>query len=500
MTKRIIALLQVFFILASFTACKSGKDVEYSTYESIIELTDNDGDGVADTGTGDVTSATQSGGSNTTTTTTKSGKTSTGNGGSGSSNVKAESVAKLNFGGKTIKMAITDDKTPTETTKKMFSDFESAYNCKIKYDVIAFGDFLKTLSAKLAGNQPYDIVYLHGSFFPTAAINRLLLPLDGAIAEEDKYNYSNTSKGGIDMTKSDYYLWNGQHYGVAGQNDINVPLCYYNKQKFADAGLEDPYELYKKGQWTWDKFVEMGKKVTNPAKNVYFTDLSICGSVVHSFGGTYVKYNSPTDVKENTSDPKVFNGLKFLQEISVGQNKIIDTSVGSSSDPSNFLAGNSYVFVGEEVRYSASISPAIIDKGKFGGNVNNVGICPLPLGGGNTRYPCNFVIGVGAMRGCSDIRYAVAFAYFRANWKSSVNDNYQLPEYAQTLVNKINSDKNLLINHYGYDSNDGTGTSSIPMRCHYINMAVISGDDITKTLNKYKGSIQNAINVTLKKQ
>lgn len=493
MRKRIIALLQAVIIITSFAACKSNKDPEYSDFESVIEITDSD----------------EASGTETTDSTSQGSKTevSTSQSTSGNKNEttqsgskKAESVANLDFGGKTIKMAITNDKTPTAANKKMFSDFEKAYNCKLSYDVIDFGNFLKTISAKLAGNQPYDIIYFHGSFFPTSVINRLLQPLDDAIADADKYNASNPSKGGIDMHKTDFYIWNNKHYGVAGQNDINVPLCYYNKQKFKDAGLEDPYELYKNGAWTWDKFIEMGRKVTNVSKKIYFTDASIKGNLVSSFGGSFVKYNSPTDVKENTSDPKIFNALKLLQEMSMGQNKIMNTGAGSSTDASEFLAGNTYLYISEDIRYSATISPAVIDKGRLGGNVNNVGICPIPLGGGNTSYPGNFVQGVGSMRGSSDIRYAVAFAYFRANWKDTVNDKYQLPEYAKNLVNELTANPNISINHLGYDTNDGTGNSSVVQRCHFITQAVMNGDDITKTLNKYKGSIQNAIDVTLKKK
>lgn len=493
MRKRIIALLQAVIIITSFAACKSNKDPEYSVFESLIEITDSE----ESAGTESTDNSAQG---STTDVSTSQSTSGSKNNVSESESKSAESVANLDFGGKTIKMAITNDKTPTESNKKMFSDFEKAYNCKLSYDVIDFGNFLKTISAKLAGNQPYDIIYFHGSFFPTSVINRLLQPLDDAIADQDKYNASNPSKGGIDMHKTDFYLWNNKHYGVAGQNDINVPLCYYNKQKFKDAGLEDPYELYKNGAWTWDKFIEMGRKVTNASKNIYFTDASIKGNIVSSFGGSFVKYNSPTDVKENTSDPKIFNALKLLQEMSMGQNKIMNTGAGNSTDASEFLAGNTYLYISEDIRYSATISPAVIDKGRLGGNVDNVGICPIPLGGGNTSYPGNFVQGVGSMRGSSDIRYAVAFAYFRANWKDTVNDKYQLPTYAKDLVNELTANPDISINHLGYDTNDGTGNSSVVQRCHFITQDVMNGDDITKTLNKYKGSIQNAIDVTLKKK
>lgn len=495
MSKRVIALMQVLILLVMFAGCKKNTKGEYSEFTSTIVI-DETGDG--EQGTDNTGESGQHGGKSQT---GKSQTVQSGNKGNKTANIqKGASVANLDFGGKTVKMAITNDKTPTNSTKRMFADFEKQYNCKLSYDVINFGDFLKTLSAKLAGNQPYDIVYLHGSMFPAAAINRLLQPLDDAISDSDKYNSSNPSKGGIDMHKTDYYLWNNKHYGVAGQNDVNVMLCYYNKNKFKDAGLEDPLTLSQNGQWTWDKFIEMGKRVTDQKKGVYFCDHSVVGIVVNSFGGQYIKYNSPTDVKENTSDPKIFSGLKLLQRMAYGQDKILNTEAGSTSDPSQFLNGNTYIYVSEDIRYTASISNAIIDKKKLGGNTDVVGICPVPLGDGNTSYPAGYVQGVGSMRGSSDIRYAVAFAYFRANWQDTKSDKYQMPEYARKMVKEYTSSPNTLFNRYSYDSNDGTGESSVEMRVHFIQQDVIAGNDIAKSLNKYKGSIQNAIDVTLRKK
>ncbi|RYG29596.1 extracellular solute-binding protein, partial [bacterium] len=39
-------------------------------------------------------------------------------------------------------------------------------------------------------------------------------------------------------------------------------LIYYNRDLFRKAGLEDPYELYKKGEWTWDRFRASAKAMT----------------------------------------------------------------------------------------------------------------------------------------------------------------------------------------------------------------------------------------------
>ena len=55
-------------------------------------------------------------------------------------------------------------------------------------------------------------------------------------------------------------LYKGRLYG------LNVlfggDIIYYNKTMFQQAGLEDPADLAKKGQWTWDKFRDCAVKMT----------------------------------------------------------------------------------------------------------------------------------------------------------------------------------------------------------------------------------------------
>ena len=50
---------------------------------------------------------------------------------------------------------------------------------------------------------------------------------------------------------------------VIGEDTVaaTYPLAY-NKQMLEDNNLEDPRELYKRGEWTWDKFIEYCQVLT----------------------------------------------------------------------------------------------------------------------------------------------------------------------------------------------------------------------------------------------
>jgi multiple sugar transport system substrate-binding protein len=39
-------------------------------------------------------------------------------------------------------------------------------------------------------------------------------------------------------------------------------IMYYNKTLFKQAGLEDPYELWKRGEWTWERYRQTAKALT----------------------------------------------------------------------------------------------------------------------------------------------------------------------------------------------------------------------------------------------
>jgi len=42
---------------------------------------------------------------------------------------------------------------------------------------------------------------------------------------------------------------------------VHWPVVAYNKKIFRDSGVEDLWEIYKKGEWTWDKLKEIGPKL-----------------------------------------------------------------------------------------------------------------------------------------------------------------------------------------------------------------------------------------------
>lgn len=398
----------------------------------------------------------------------------------------------LNFGGKTFTMTLWS--APETSTKRTIQAFETKFNCKINIKVFSFNTFNSQVSAHVAAGNKADISQMHGSMFPTGAITNLYQPLEDVITTADLYNSKNMKAGGIDLEKSKGFAWNNHLYGVCGYYSINPYLIFYNKKMFQDAGLEDPRTLYEQNKWTWDKLIEMGKDVTDPKTGIYLADASFREKfIVQANDASYVKYENNVP-KENLTDPKVYNGLKLLQNICVGQNKIVNTEVGGGTDPEPFYNGNVYMYAQESFAYY-NFAKAIPSKAAFGRSLNNLGIVPVPLGPDNKSgaYPTGWLTSYCSGRG-SDPRVAVAWARFSSYYVDPVKPEISFSDKDNKLIESLI--KTVSYPNYGFaDSSITADTIS-----HNIEGAVMRGEDIAKVLNTWRNPLQNCITATLSEQ
>jgi multiple sugar transport system substrate-binding protein len=109
--------------------------------------------------------------------------------------------------------------------------------------------------------------------------------------------------------KADGFVW-----GVP--RDVSTFALYLNLDLIDQAGAEDPRELAKKGEWTWDKFAEVAKQISDkvPAAKGFGANSwwANWGYFVNSGGGSFFK-NDRTAC--NLDAPESIAGLKFYQDL-----------------------------------------------------------------------------------------------------------------------------------------------------------------------------------------
>jgi len=158
-------------------------------------------------------------------------------------------------------------------------------------DVINVGT-LDAISEKLitlaAGGSPPDVCQAQYAFCVDLASRGLLAPLDPLMAR-DRVKREEFIPGEVDE-----FAWKKQQFGLPKDNALRV--LFYNLDLFDKAGVKYPTDT-----WTWDDFVDAGKKLTNrspstgsPTFGMHDFPLNINDSpsysITRAFGGEW--YNA----------------------------------------------------------------------------------------------------------------------------------------------------------------------------------------------------------------
>ena len=114
--------------------------------------------------------------------------------------------------------------------------------------------FMEKLQAMIAGGTPPDGAHLNNAQLPALAGAGMLRDLDALIR---RYR--------VDMDDIFPPLrlhgqYKGVQYGLARSGGIQG--LYYNLSALREAGLPTPTELDARGQWTWDGYLDLARRLT----------------------------------------------------------------------------------------------------------------------------------------------------------------------------------------------------------------------------------------------
>ena len=112
-------------------------------------------------------------------------------------------------------------------------------------------------------------------------------------------------------------LWNGQHY-LAPYDNKPVYYMIYNPKIFEEYGYETPWELWERGEWTWDAFRELAAELNITDENgdyiCYGTGAPGYGSLTGSTGVDYVALKNGF-FENNLTHPDVVRAENYLNDM-----------------------------------------------------------------------------------------------------------------------------------------------------------------------------------------
>ncbi len=242
--KRILSLLLVLAVIAvSFAGCKKDKtklkNADDMTFE--IESDDDSAEGGAEGG-----SEAGKGG--------KGGSKGSGSKGSSKSLDSLswkELLAQMpsNLRGTTLKVASWNPVKDVTGAQKVIDTFTKVTGIKVKWEQINYDQYDQQIAAYInSGNSPDVFRYQHSS------------PARMSMAQDLKTATGQDFSGAIwDKSTKDIFTINGKTYGINLANTFNMQpmVVHYSASTIASNNMEDPYELWKKGQWTYTKFKQM---------------------------------------------------------------------------------------------------------------------------------------------------------------------------------------------------------------------------------------------------
>lgn len=195
--------------------------------------------------------------------------------------------------------------------------FESeTYGGKIEWTSCSSGaGYYEKLATLIAADDSPDLLTFEPLAFPYGASKNMFEPLDGYLNADDPIWAE--MKPLIDS-----YVYEGKHYYFPHRMTTSFALNY-NKKTIEDAGLQDPYELYVNGQWTWDAWREMMITFCNQDdENIgFYATNTIINAFINTTGNAIMDSQPDGSVINNLQDANTTRAVEYLSEL--GRNGLL---------------------------------------------------------------------------------------------------------------------------------------------------------------------------------
>lgn len=378
---------------------------------------------------------------------------------------------------------------PSKSEEELKKKFEKRTGATIVDEVVDYQNYNTKIASSIAANDPYDIGYIYGAFFPTQIIAGMYQPINKEyLAAEYMLNKSSSetiAKGGFDLEKMDFYKWNNNYYGFSSYWDVDMMVLYYRTDLFKESGLKTPNEYVKEGNWNLDTFYEVASQLTNPRTGIYGysaggENTRSYGEFVSAFGTQIVVYDSNGVPSQNLGYSKILDGLNFIKKMTTGATSVINAEA-------SFRKGTAAMAIDGLYEASKMMNDSNVPKVVK----NNWDIAPIPLAKGNEggAYPTDWLKAIGVVNGSKNAEAVSAFALHMTQGKGDNTWEEYLDDEQIKRITPYYSNINYA--NYAYGT---LGEEYVQMIAK-----IIGGDDVSQLISEYKTSFKAQIDKIINK-
>ncbi|MDD3278710.1 MAG: sugar ABC transporter substrate-binding protein [Lachnospiraceae bacterium] len=128
---------------------------------------------------------------------------------------------------------------------------ESQDKIHVTFEAAPGDGYNQQMITQLAGGTASDVIFVEDTSISQLIKNGTISNMKDFLASDASY---------VKEDEFDNGVWGASKTedGIYGLSvDCNPVVMYYSPKMLKDLGMEDPQELFEKGEWTWDKFDEI---------------------------------------------------------------------------------------------------------------------------------------------------------------------------------------------------------------------------------------------------
>jgi multiple sugar transport system substrate-binding protein len=167
-----------------------------------------------------------------------------------------------------------------------------------------------TLNSMLAAGEPLDMFQFDERAFPLGAYLGQFAPIDELI------NFNGSEWDATYDAIAQFKLHDRYYVAVTELTD-SYSLLFYRKSVIQQHGLPDPYELWRRDNWTWDTFLEICEQFTDADSHRHaVAGWGLDCSVIPTTGTGLITLENGL-LKNNMHDWRIENAMDFLHTLAV---------------------------------------------------------------------------------------------------------------------------------------------------------------------------------------
>ena len=188
--------------------------------------------------------------------------------------------------------------------------FESKYDGVIErvHPETTWGDYSNVLAQSIIGGEGIDFTYNSDlTIFPVGVQS-------GQIQSFDEYIDWNNPLWAEQKEFNDQFLLNGKHYNICIQPTAGR-VVIYNQNTIDSLGLDDPWELLEKDEWTWDAFKRLLVEFVDDEAGQYGLDGWFNEQNIMLTCGVPLIEMRNGKLSHNLNDPNIERVMNFMGEL-----------------------------------------------------------------------------------------------------------------------------------------------------------------------------------------